>query len=564
MSKNKSAKIHLAALATAVAAIALAALGVISAEPNAALAQSPGGRIAFVSDRDGNSEIYTMNADGSSVTRLTYDMGRVHSPAWSPDGRRIAFVSGFGSEGIYTMNADGSNVTRLTDQNRYEFWSPAWSPDGQRIAYISSYRSLQYRAIHVMNADGSGVTRLENGDVYWSLAWPPDGLLIAFTKRIGGVMDIFTVNVDEYGETRLTDISADHESPSWSPDGQRIAFSSDRDGNDEIYVMNADGSAVVRLTNTNDFSDDGMPSWSPDGQRIAFVSGRNRNQEIYVMNADGAGVTRLTNNDADDWDPDWGPAASLAPTPTSTPIPPTITPVPPTPTPIPLPTMPPALPNLGTVFQTAEALLPTAAPTIAPAPPTPAPIPPTAAPTVAPIPPTPLPPISIPCGTGQACVDIHAERTEVTVGEDVKLALSMLNSLALPRMTVSMALQVPAGWNVAVSGEGVVDSCTSQCNGLYQIETGRQKAITFASTANQSGQFHFRGRLEWFFGDDRSQLHGEDVNILVRVTNPPPPPPPEPPESPVNIWVILAILLALVAAGAGVHQSILMARRRRG
>ena len=111
----------------------------------------------------------------------------------------------------------------------------------------------------------------------------------------------------------------------------------------------------------------------------------------------------------------------------------------------------------------------------------------------------------------------------MNVGDDVKLSLSMQNSLAQPRMTVSMSMRVPSGWNVVLSGEGVADVCTSQCSAVYQIEPARQKEITFSSEANQAGQFYFRGRLEWFFGDDRSRIHGEDINILVTVSDEPPP-----------------------------------------
>ena len=113
----------------------------------------------------------------------------------------------------------------------------------------------------------------------------------------------------------------------------------------------------------------------------------------------------------------------------------------------------------------------------------------------------------------------------MNVGDDVKLTLAMHNSLAQPRMTVSMSLKVPSGWNVVLSGEGVADVCTSLCNATYQIESGRQREITFRSVANQAGQFYFRGRLEWFFGDDRSQIHGEAMNVMVTVSDPPPPTP---------------------------------------
>ncbi len=88
------------------------------------------GQIAFVSDRDGNFEIYVMNADGSGQTNLT------NNPAvdgllgidWSPDGSRIAFTSDRdGNDEVYVMNADGSGLTNLTN-NPADDSHPAWSP----------------------------------------------------------------------------------------------------------------------------------------------------------------------------------------------------------------------------------------------------------------------------------------------------------------------------------------------------------------------------------------------------------------------------------------------------
>src|SRR6266508_2657137 len=77
--------------------------------------------------------------------------------------------------------------------------------------------------------------------------------------------------------------------PSWSPDGQRIAFYSDRDGNGEIYVMNADGSGLTRLTD-NDAID--IPyGWSPDGRNLVFTSGRKGTLDLFLLNV-GTGKTK--------------------------------------------------------------------------------------------------------------------------------------------------------------------------------------------------------------------------------------------------------------------------------
>ena len=86
--------------------------------------------------------------------------------------------------------------------------------------------------------------------------------------------------------TRLTYNDALDQTPVWSPDGERIAFVSGGNLNSDIYVMNADGSGITRLTHNNDASIR-RPAWSPDGERIAF-SRRDGNGDIYVMNVDGA------------------------------------------------------------------------------------------------------------------------------------------------------------------------------------------------------------------------------------------------------------------------------------
>jgi hypothetical protein len=168
------------------------------------LSVNGGSQIVFASNRDGNSEIYVMNADGSGQTRLTNHPSEDYSPAFSRYGRTIAFNSNRdGNAEIYVMNADGSSLTRLTNHPSTDIF-PTVSPDGTKIAFQSNRHGENWQ-IYVMNADGSGVTRLTNHPSF------------------------------DY-------------SPAFSPDGTKIAFTSDRDGNPEIYLMNADGSGQTRLT----------------------------------------------------------------------------------------------------------------------------------------------------------------------------------------------------------------------------------------------------------------------------------------------------------------------------
>ena len=159
-------------------------------------AAAPTGHIVFESNRDGQLEIYRMNADGSAQTRLTNDPATDNVPSISPDGTKVAFSSDReGSADIYVMNIDGTGLTRLTTDAGIEL-QPAWSPDGTKIAYYGS--SIEQYDIFVVDAAG------------------------------GTPVDV-------------TNTAANEASASWSPDGTQLAFMSDRDGNEEVYRQNADG-----------------------------------------------------------------------------------------------------------------------------------------------------------------------------------------------------------------------------------------------------------------------------------------------------------------------------------
>jgi TolB protein len=236
-------------------------------------------KIAFTSHRDGNDEIYVMNADGSGQKRLTNNPAKDVMPHWSPDGKEIIFVSvRDGNAEIYIMYADGNGQMRLTNNPAIDR-EPRWSPDGKKIAFVS---------------------------------------------RRDGDFEIYVMNTDGSGQKNLTRNIASDTKARWSLDGEEILFKSHRGGDSEIYVMNTDGSGQENLTNASGY---GAPNLSPDARKIAFVSSsepliripfrpvaieipslpeRKFTRDIYVMNPDGSEKKRLTDTGSD-WSPVWSP-----------------------------------------------------------------------------------------------------------------------------------------------------------------------------------------------------------------------------------------------------------------
>ncbi len=257
------------------------------------------GKIAFASDRDGNLEVYSMDADGGAQTRLTENAAEDFSPSWSPDGARLAFVSTRdGNAEIYVMNADGTAQTRLTDNSASDL-GPKWSPDGSQIAFFTNREGND--EIYSMNPDGSNPINLtKHAADDTSFSFSPNGTAIAFSSnRDDGQFDIYTMSTAGASTSRLTNAAGDDIDPSWS--SQRITFLSNRDDTDEIYSMGPGGQDQTRLTSNADFDVD--PNQLADGTRISFATNRDGNLEIYLMNSDGSGLVRLTTNEAADVQP---------------------------------------------------------------------------------------------------------------------------------------------------------------------------------------------------------------------------------------------------------------------
>ena len=278
-------------------------------------------RIFFSSNRDGDWDIYSMDANGDNLAQLTDHPASDRFPGCSPNGRRIAFVSERGvTHDLYVMDGDGSNVIRLTQDNFRE-GRPSWTPDGTKFAF-SNFRFADGNSeIYMMDPDGHNLINLTNHK--WQEVrptWSPDGSKMAFVSfRTGAFNDplyIFVMNADGTGRRNLTGdtVLTDSFAPNWSPDGRKIAFNARRhflDGTrDDIFAITVDGKELEQLT------EDGRsrsPVYSPDSTKIVYVSKRGGDYNLYLMDANGKNSVKLTRTPpgTDNVDPSW-PRGALA------------------------------------------------------------------------------------------------------------------------------------------------------------------------------------------------------------------------------------------------------------
>lgn len=278
-------------------------------------AWSPQGtRLAFQTDRQGNFDVYVMNADGLAPTRLTDDSAFDGLPSWSSDGTHIIFVSNRdGSNDIYSMPDNGSKQVSLAP-HRGNDTDPAWQPLVRRQPVdqiIFAAERNKMKDIFVTTIAGSGLINLTNDPTTDDITpdWSPDGMRIVYASRqTGSGYAIVVMNSDGSDKQLLTDGLNKNMHPRWSPDGMQIGFESRRDGDWELYVMDADGRNLTKLTENT--ANDGNIAWSPDGTSLAFVSDMDEkeNLDIYVMNLiNGSAPVRRTTSPAADVFPDWSP-----------------------------------------------------------------------------------------------------------------------------------------------------------------------------------------------------------------------------------------------------------------
>lgn len=268
-------------------------------------------KIAYVSTRSGNKEIWMMDYDGANQQQLTHMKSIALTPRWSPDASRIAFtcfvpaLRGVTSAQICLYSTVSS---RLISFPRFRGTSeaPAWSPDGSQLAFMSSQSGDPQ--IYVADADGTHLHRITfAAGVSTSPAWnPKTGKQMVFVSDRGGAPVLYLSDSDGSNVQKLDLPDMGYVvDPAWSPNGQLLAFSWRRpSGNYDIYVMDIVSRQLVELT--KDEARNERPSWAPDGRHLVFESTRTGTRQIWSMLADGSQPHQLTfegQNESPNWSP---------------------------------------------------------------------------------------------------------------------------------------------------------------------------------------------------------------------------------------------------------------------
>jgi TolB protein len=171
---------------------------------------------------DGNSDIYTLDLRTRQATRLTDSPAIDTSPCYSPDGTQIVFNSDRGgSQQLYTMRADGSNVTRISFDQHARYGTPVWSPRGDLIAFTKIDNGQFY--IGVMHPDGQGERLLTQAFLVEGPTWAPNGRVLMYfrqtptdSKGQGGNTRLYSIDLTGHNEREVI-TPQDASDPAWSP-----------------------------------------------------------------------------------------------------------------------------------------------------------------------------------------------------------------------------------------------------------------------------------------------------------------------------------------------------------
>lgn len=253
--------------------------------------------LVFASTRHrATADIYLKRVDGNTTTQLTNDPGNDVMPAFSPDGKQIAFASDrAGNWDIYVQGVDGGAPVQLTNDPSQEL-HPSWSPDGKQIVFSSlGTQSGQWEMV-VIDVENTARRKFIGFGLFPTFS--PDGKKIAFQRarfrgtRTFSVWTIDYVNGEGMHPTEIAvATNAAVISPAWSPDGKKLAFTTvvnppsepgAKPQFAELWMINVDGTGRTKLT--NDKYANTQPVWGPSGA-LFFVSNRAGFDNIWSVHA---------------------------------------------------------------------------------------------------------------------------------------------------------------------------------------------------------------------------------------------------------------------------------------
>ena len=313
---------------------------------------SPDGRsVAFVSNRDGQWDLYVGLVTGGGLIRLSNDPNLEAQPRWSPDGTKILFsrlndtglqdiwvtpafpgaprrliqsalTPSWSADGrrivysdgkvIWVCDADGANPRAVTkpDPTPIFHYQPALSHNGDRMAFIR--RRLGPRSeLALVDLKTGSVRSLTSDDALaLSPVWSPDDRFLYFSSSRGGTMNVWRVAVTSGEPLQITAGQGDDIELDLSADGKRLIFATYR-ANTNLVEVTFDGSATgQRKWLTTDLArSETAPRYSPDGTKITYFSNRSgaERETIWVMDADGANAAALIDDGRTNIYPRWSP-----------------------------------------------------------------------------------------------------------------------------------------------------------------------------------------------------------------------------------------------------------------
>jgi Tol biopolymer transport system component len=261
--------------------------------------------IVFVSNRDGNYEIYKMDDDGTNQARMTTTTSvQEHGPHFCPDGRIVFYKLDGGDYDIFIMDNDGSDVQNLTSGSSADDFLPDCSENSSEITFLTT-RDGDYE-IYKMSDSGSGqshVTTTNEGEEFPS--WlHRTGTNVVYDKFTGGLFHIYKIDPDGTDTVELTD-DVDCLEPDGSPNGLKIAFLCNEPGYGfELCTVRPNGTQFTRLT-TNTAAE-GRPSWNSSSSALVFARQVSGYWELHRIDSNGSNEAQLTEpTNYDDLEPDW-------------------------------------------------------------------------------------------------------------------------------------------------------------------------------------------------------------------------------------------------------------------